>query len=259
MREAGPPTKRSLSIPAARYDIVAAGSSEEWGRMSKSKSKGAGKTILVIDVGGNNVKVGLGGQKEPIKVPSGPTMTAAQMVAGVKKATTGWKYDAVTIGFPGPVKNNQPAREPANLSTGWVKLDYAKAFGKPVRVVNDAALQALGGYTTGRMLFLGLGTGLGSTLVSDHSVVPLELAHLPYRKGGTYEDYVGERGLKRLGAKKWTKHVAAVVALLRDALQVDHVVLGGGQTKKLKELPPNVQLGTGDAAIVGGVRFWERS
>ena len=224
-----------------------------------SKPAFAPNSILVIDVGGNNVKVGLGGQKEPLKVPSGPTMTAAQMVAGVKKATVGWKYDAVTIGFPGPVKNNQPAREPANLAGGWTKLDYAKAFGKPVRIVNDAALQALGSHVGGRMLFLGLGTGLGSTLVSDHSVVPLELAHLPYRKGGTYEDYVGERGLKRLGAKKWTAHVAKVVALLRDALQVDHVVLGGGQTKKLKVVPPDVKLGLGNAALVGGVRFWSRS
>lgn len=228
--------------------------------MSNKQSKVASpKTILVIDVGGNNVKVGLGGQKEPLKVPSGPKMTATQMVADVKKATAGWKYDAITIGFPGPVKNNQPAREPANLAKGWVKLDYAKAFGKPVRIVNDAALQALGSYTGGRMLFLGLGTGLGSTLVSDSAVMPLELAHLPYRKGGTYEDYVGERGLKRLGAKKWTKHVATVVALLRDALQADHVVLGGGQTKKLKGLPPNVKVGAGDAAIVGGVRFWQRA
>ena len=225
--------------------------------MNKSAAK-APTRILVIDVGGNNVKVGLGGQKEPLKIPSGPAMTGAQMIAAVKKATAAWKYDVVTIGFPGPVKANQPAREPVNLGKGWVKLDYAKAFGKPVKVVNDAALQALGSYKGGRMLFLGLGTGLGSTLVSEHSVVPLELAHLPYRKGRSYEDYVGERGLRRLGAKKWTAHVAKVVALLRDALQVDHVVLGGGQTKKLKKNPPDVTLGAGDAAMVGGARFWTR-
>lgn len=226
--------------------------------MSKATNAKAPRTVLVIDVGGNNVKVGLGGQKEPLKIPSGPTMTGAQMIAAVKKATAAWKYDVVTIGFPGPVKANQPAREPVNLAKGWVKLDYAKAFGKPVKVVNDAALQALGSYKGGRMLFLGLGTGLGSTLVSEHSVVPLELAHLPYRKGRSYEDYVGERGLRRLGAKKWTSHVEKVVALLRDALQVDHVVLGGGQVKKLKKSPPDVTLGAGDAAIVGGVRFWLR-
>ncbi len=218
----------------------------------------APKSILVIDVGGNNVKVALGGQKEPVKLPSGPGMTAAKMVAEVKKATAGWTYDAVSIGFPGPVKNGQPAREPVNLGGGWVKMDYRKAFSRPIRIVNDAALQALGSHTTGRMLFLGLGTGLGSTLVSDGSLDPLELAHLPYRKHRTYEDYVGERGLKRLGVKRWTKHVGKVVALLRDALQVDRVVLGGGQTKKLEELPKDVTLGAGDAAIVGGVRLWTR-
>jgi polyphosphate glucokinase len=227
--------------------------------MSTRKKTSPGKaprSILVIDVGGNNVKVALGSHKEPLKVPSGPGMTAEQMIADVKKATKDWKYDAVSIGFPGPVRNGQPAREPANLSGGWVAMDYAKAFGRPIRIINDAALQALGSHAGGRMLFLGLGTGLGSTLVSDGSVDPLELAHLPYRKGGTYEDYVGERGYKRMGAKKWTAHVANVVALLRDALQVDHVVLGGGQTKKLKELPPDVKLGAGDAAIIGGVRLW---
>ncbi len=214
--------------------------------------------ILVIDVGGNNVKVALGDHPEPLKVPSGREMTAAQMVADVKKATKGWAYDAVSIGFPGPVKGGLPAREPVNLAGGWVELDYEKAFARPIRIVNDAALQALGSHEGGRMLFLGLGTGLGTTLVSDESLHPLELAHLPYRKGGSYEDYVGERGLERLGPKKWTEHVARVVVLLRDALQVDDVVLGGGQTKKLKELPPDVRVGAADAAIVGGVRLWKR-
>jgi polyphosphate glucokinase len=221
-----------------------------------SKKEKGDKSILVIDVGGNNVKVALGKDAEPVKVPSGREMTAAQIVAGVKAAAKGWHYDAISIGFPGPVRDGQPAREPVNLAGGWVKMDYAKAFGRPVRIINDAALQALGSHEKGRMLFLGLGTGLGSTLVSDGSVDPLELAHLPYRKGGTYEDYVGERGLKRLGAKKWTAHVAKVVQLLRDAMQVDSVVLGGGQTKKLKELPPDVRIGAGNAAIVGGVRLW---
>ncbi len=215
-------------------------------------------STLVIDVGGNNVKVALGDHEAPVKVPSGREMTAEQMVAGVKEASKGWRYDRVSLGFPGPVKQGQPAREPANLSTGWVAMDCARAFGKPVRIVNDAALQAIRMHEDGRMLFLGLGTGLGSAMVDDHSLDPLELAHLPYRKGKTFEDYVGERGLKRLGKKKWTKHVAEVVALLRDAMQADYVMLGGGQTKRLAELPPDVRVGRDDAAIVGGVRLWSR-
>ncbi len=230
--------------------------------MSKAKaSKPAApdpKAILVIDVGGNNVKVALGHHDQPVKVPSGRDMTAQQMIDDVVQATRDWKYEAVSIGFPGSVKAGRPAREPANLADGWVTTDFAAAFGRPVRIVNDAALQALGAHEGGRMLFLGLGTGLGSTLVSDLEFDPLELAHLPYRKGGSFEDYVGERGLLRLGKKKWTRHVFRVVALLRDALQADYVVLGGGQTKKLKTVPPGVRLGAGNAAIVGGVRLWTR-
>jgi polyphosphate glucokinase len=212
----------------------------------------------VIDVGGNNVKVALGDHRAPVKVPSGREMTAEKMVADVREATKRWAYDRVSLGFPGPVKNGRPAREPVNLAAGWVAMDYEKAFGRPVRIVNDAALQALGNHGGGRMLFLGLGTGLGATLVGDAFLHPLEIAHLPYRKDRTYEDYVGERGLVRLGKKRWTAHVATVVALFRDALQVDDVVLGGGQTKKLLELPPDVRVGASDAAIVGGVRLWER-
>jgi polyphosphate glucokinase len=214
------------------------------------------KRILVIDVGGNNVKVALGHHEQPIKVPSGRAMTAEQMVADVKAATSGWEYEVVSLGFPGSVKQGRPVREPANLATGWVDMDYERAFGRPVRIVNDAALQAVGNHEGGRMLFLGLGTGLGSTLVSDLEYDPLELAHLPYRKGRTYEDYVGERGYRRLGLKKWTHHVFAVVALLGDALQANYVVLGGGQTKRLKEVPPGVRLGAENAATVGGVRLW---
>lgn len=216
------------------------------------------QSTLVIDVGGNNVKVALGDHTEPVKVPSGPKMSAEQMVAGVKEVAEGWTYDRVSIGFPGPVKHGQPVREPANLGHGWVGMDYAKAFGRPVRIVNDAALQAIGMHEGGRMLFLGLGTGLGSAMVDDVSLDPLELAHLPYRHGKSFEDYVGSRGMDRLGKKKWTKHVAKVVALLRDAMQADYVMLGGGQTKKLKELPPDVRVGRSDAAIVGGVRLWSR-
>lgn len=227
--------------------------------MATKKSKAAAtSSILVIDVGGNNVKVALGHHTEPVKVPSGKDMTAAQMVAGVKAATKGWAYDRVSLGFPGPVKDGKPAREPVNLSTGWVKLDYEKAFGVPVRVINDAALQALGNHEKGLMLFLGLGTGLGNTLVGETFVQAMELGHLPYRKDKTYEDYVGERGYERLGKKKWAEHVFQVVALLRDALQADDVVLGGGQTKRLDELPPNTRRGRDDAAIVGGVEVWKR-
>jgi polyphosphate glucokinase len=215
--------------------------------------------ILVIDVGGTNVKVAMGGQRKPLRIDSGPELTAARMAAEVKKATAGWKYDAVSIGYPGPVVNGRPALEPRNLGGGWVRFDYARAFGKPVRIVNDAVLQALGSYQGGRMLFLGLGTGLGSALVADGLVDPLELAHLPYRKGRTYEDYVGARGLKRMGRKRWESHVGKVIALLKQGLQADYVMLGGGQTKKLKRLPPGTRLGSNTRAFVGGARLWEAS
>lgn len=215
------------------------------------------KRILVIDVGGTNVKIAMGGSKELLKIPSGKTMTAAQMAAEVKKAASAWKYDAVSIGYPGPVKDGVPAKEPANLGAGWVKFDYDEAFGCPVKIINDAALQALGGYKGGRMLFLGLGTGLGSALIVDGAIAPLELAHMPYRKGGTYEDFVGERGLKKLGKKKWARHVTAVIEILRHGLQADHVVLGGGQTKKLEKAPDGVTIGTNENAVIGGVRLWD--
>jgi predicted NBD/HSP70 family sugar kinase len=216
--------------------------------------------VLVIDVGGNNVKISLSGRKgEPIKVPSGPDMTAAMMAAAVKKVVQaqGFKYDAVSIGYPGPVVNGRPAEEPANLGRGWRGFDYKKAFGKPVRVVNDAAMQALGSYQGGRMLFLGLGTGLGSAFVIKGVLAPMELAHLPYKTGKTYEDFVGARGLKRLGKKAWTEHVHAVVALLKHGLQCDYVVLGGGQTRKLKSLPRGVRVGDNLNAALGGMRVWE--
>ena len=216
--------------------------------------------VLVIDVGGNNVKVSLSGKKgDPIKIPSGPDMTAAKMAAEVKKAAQGFKYNVVSIGFPGPVVNGRPADEPANLGQGWRGFDYRKAFGKPVRVVNDAAMQALGSYQGGRMLFLGLGTGLGSALVIEGVLAPMELAHLPYKTGRTYEDFVGARGLKRLGKKQWTEHVHAVVALLKRGLQCDYVVLGGGQTRKLKSLPRGVRVGGNENAVLGGIRLWEES
>ena len=214
--------------------------------------------ILVVDVGGNNIKVLVSGQKAPHKVPSGPTLSAARMAAAVQRAVAGVRYDAVSIGFPGPVKDGLPAEEPVNLGRGWVRFDYARAFGKPVRVINDAAMQALGSYRGGRMLFLGLGTGLGSALVVEGFVQPLELAHLPYRSGKTYEDFLGKRGLDRAGKKRWRQLVHEIVPQLHHAFQVDEVVLGGGNVKQLKALPPATRLGSNANAFTGGFRLWER-
>lgn len=215
------------------------------------------KRIMVIDVGGTNVKVCMAGRRTPLKIPSGKSMTAARMAAEVLNATDGWKYDVVSIGYPGVVKHGRPAHEPHNLGGGWMRFDYQKAFGAPVRIINDASMQALGAYAGGRMLFLGLGTGLGSALVGEGVVMPLELAHMPYRSGRTYEDYVGVRGLVRLGRRKWTHHVHAVVAILQAGMQADDVVLGGGQTKKLKTIPPGVRISTNESAIRGGSRLWD--
>jgi polyphosphate glucokinase len=225
--------------------------------MSHPKSKP--KTILVIDVGGTHIKFHARGTGNPVKIISGPAMTAAQMVAGVRQATAGWKYSAVSIGYPGPVKNNRPIQEPHNLGSGWVKFNFQKGFGCPVRIINDAAMQALGGHTGGRMLFLGLGTGLGSALVVDHTVLPLEIAHLPYKKNRSYEEYIGIAGLKRLGKKKWRQHVARIVTLLKNALLVDYVVLGGGNARLIDKFPPGVRLGKNTNAIRGGYRLWEES
>src|ERR1700689_4322252 len=215
------------------------------------------KNVLVIDVGGTHVKVGESDQKDIVKIESGPTMTPMVMVAAVKKATAGWKYDAVAIGYPGPVLHGRPVAEPHNLGVGWVGFDFRKAFGKPVKLVNDAAMQALGSYEGGRMLFLGLGTGLGTALIVDGDLEPMELAHLPYKKGRTYEDYVGLRGLERLGKPKWREHVHIVIDQLRRALEADYVVLGGGNSKLLRELPDGVKLGENSNAFLGGFRLWQ--
>ena len=216
--------------------------------------------ILVIDVGGTHIKVTATGRRTRVKIPSGPKMSARQMVAGVCAATAGWKYDAVSIGYPGPVLHDQPVREPFNLGGGWVGFDFKKAFGRPVKIINDAAMQALGSYEGGQMLFLGFGTGLGSALVSHHgSVIPLELAHLPYKNGLTYEDYVGLAGLKRLGKKKWRKHVEIVVAQLKAALQAGYVVIGGGNARLIHKLPPDSRLGDNANAFRGGFRLWKKS
>lgn len=211
--------------------------------------------VLVIDVGGTNIKILASGQTEPRRLPSGPAMTATAMAEGVKKLAEGWDYDVVSIGYPGVVANDQPVTEPANLAPGWVHFDYAGAFDRPVKIVNDAAMQALGGYHKDKMLFLGLGTGLGSTLIVHGTVVPMELAHLPYRKG-TFEDYVGERALERDGKRKWRKSVFDVVARLRAALVPDDVLIGGGNVKKLAELPPGCRAGDNANAFVGGYRLW---
>jgi polyphosphate glucokinase len=213
--------------------------------------------VLVIDVGGTHIKLLATGRKTRVEIPSGLAMTAAKMVRDVRKATTGWDYSAVSIGYPGPVVHNQPICEPHNLGRGWLGFDFRKAFGRPVRLINDAAMQALGSYEGGRMLFLGLGTGLGSAMIVDGILEPMELAHLPYKKGRTYEDYVGLRGLKRFGKKKWSRHVADVVEQLKAALEADYVVLGGGNAKLLKKLPPGARLGDNNNAFRGGFRLWQ--
>jgi len=233
--------------------------------MTASRAKNDGKRsrrptkVLVVDVGGTNVKILVTGKREPRKAPSGPGMTVSGMVATVQQLAADWSYDVISMGYPGAVLDGRPAAEPKNLSDGWVRFDFANAFGCPVKVINDAAMQALGGYDGGRMLFLGLGTGLGSALITDGVLVPMELAHLRYKKGRTYEDYVGLRGLKRYGKKTWRRYVADVVAALRDALQADYVVLGGGNAKMLKYLPERVRLGDNTHAFLGGFRLWEEA
>lgn len=215
------------------------------------------RKVLVIDVGGTHIKVLATGQKESRKVESGPTMTPTMMVQQVKQLVKDLSYDVVSIGYPGPAVRGHPVHNPANLGIGWVGFDFHKAFGKPVRLVNDAAMQALGSYQGGSMLFLGLGTGLGSALMVDGILEPMELAHLPYKKGRTYEDYVGLRGLQRLGKKKWRRCVTEVVEIFRHALEADYVVLGGGNAKFMKELPKDTRLGANENAFVGGFRLWE--
>ncbi len=216
-------------------------------------------SILVIDVGGTNVKLKLSDRDEVRKFPSGPELTAAAMVEGVKEATSDWQYERISIGYPGPVVRQKILLEPVNLGRGWVDFDFSAAFGKPVRVTNDAAMQALGSYDGGRMLFLGLGTGLGTTLIVDGVVAPMEIGHLPYKKGRSFEEYVGNAGRKRLGNRKWRATVADVVARLRHAFIADYVVLGGGNAKKLDELPPDCRAGENSRAFIGGARLWEKA
>jgi polyphosphate glucokinase len=212
--------------------------------------------VLVIDIGGTHVKILATGESAAREFESLPRMTPEQMVAGVKTLAEGWGYDAVSVGYPGAVVHNRPVAEPFNLGQGWVDFDFETAFGRPVKVINDAAMQALGGYHGGKMLFLGLGTGLGSAMIAEGVVLPMELGHLPYRKA-TYEDYVGRRGLERLGKKRWRRHVGEVIELLRAALLPGEIVLGGGNAEKVRDLPASCRRGDNANAFVGGFRLWE--
>ncbi|NYF77757.1 ROK family protein [Granulicella arctica] len=214
--------------------------------------------VLVIDIGGTNIKVASTDTRVPIKIPSGPTLTAKQMVDDVLAATKGWHYDCISIGYPGPVNHEAPKAEPHNLGGGWIDFDYEKALGKPYRFINDAAMQALGGYKGGRMLFLGTGTGLGAAMIFDGIVIPLELAHLPYKKGRTYEEYIGLAGLELRGKKRWRKSVLDIAERLRLAMVCDYVLLGGGNAKLMKELPEGIMLGANSNAIEGGLKVWKK-
>jgi polyphosphate glucokinase len=217
------------------------------------------RRVLVIDVGGSHVKTRVSGHRDMRQMESGPTLTPRQMVSRVLRLIGDLKFDAVSIGYPGVVVHGKIVSEPYNLGKGWVGFDFRKAFGRPTLLMNDAAMQAIGSYEGGRMLFLGLGTGLGSALIVDGTVAPMELAHLPYKRGRSYEDYVGDRGRRRLGPKKWRRVVTEVVEQLSKALETDYVVIGGGNARKLKKLPPNSRLGNNDFAFLGGFRAWRPS
>jgi len=222
-------------------------------------SNGRWLRILVIDIGGAHVKLGLSMPRLRRAFGSGSKMTATQMVAKIKELTSGWTYQVISIGYPGPVAGNRPITEPHNLGSGWAGFDFAKVFRRPVKVVNDAVMQALGSYHGGRMLFLGLGTGLGTAMIIDGVIEPMELAHLRYKKGKTFEDYLGSRGLRRSGLKKWRKDVNDVVKILSTALEPDYVVLGGGNARKVEKLPQRTELGNNNKAFVGGIRLWDKS
>jgi predicted NBD/HSP70 family sugar kinase len=212
--------------------------------------------ILAVDIGGTHVKVLLYGESDERRSPSGSKMTPARMVKKVRALARDWRFDVVAMGYPGVVLHDRPFAEPHNLGTGWVGFDFRKAFGKPVRVINDAAMQAIGSYAGGRMLFLGLGTGLGTALIIDHVVEASELAHLPYKKGRTFEEYLGKRGLERLGRKRWERAVYDVTEKLRSAFEVEYVVLGGGNARLLRKLPPGARLGDNANAFKGAFRLW---
>ncbi len=217
------------------------------------------KKVLVVDVGGTHIKILATGHKTERKTPSGPKMTAQAMCSWVKSAAKDWQYDVASIGYPGPVVHGRPVHEPHNLGTGWVGFDFRKGLGCPVKLINDAAMQAIGSYEGGRMLFLGLGTGLGSAMIVDGIVEPMEIAHLPYKAGKTYEDYLGLKGLERMGKQKWRRYVTRIVKDLTAALDPEYIVLGGGNAVRVKILPPNTRLGANEKAFVGGFRMWAGS
>ena len=221
-----------------------------------NRSRRPSPRVLVVDVGGSHVKMLATGQREARRFPSGPKLTAAKMVAKVRRAAGDWQYDVVTIGYPGALLHGRIAAEPYNLGKGWVAFDFEARFDCPVKLINDAAMQALGGYRGGRMLFVGLGTGLGTAFIVDGIVEPMELGHLPYRKA-TYEDYLGERGLERLGKTKWARHVFAVIEYLRAAMEPDEILIGGGNATKLEDLPPGCRRGSNADAFAGGFRLWK--
>lgn len=214
------------------------------------------KKILIVDIGGTHVKLMIS-RTEKRKFDSGDRLSAKRLVAGVKQATEGWEYEAISIGFPAPVKNGQIVKDPKHLAKGWAGFDFQKSLGAPVRIINDAAMQALGSYHGGRMLFLGLGTGLGSTLMWDKNVLPLELGDLPYGEGGTIEDHLGKRGLDQLGRKTWQREAVAAMTQLKIAFIADYAVIGGGNAKLLGDLPEGFELGHNRNAYLGGCRLWE--
>ena len=227
--------------------------------MAKTSSKRTSRrTILAIDIGGTHVKVMTDRERVRREIESGPHLTAREMVRRVKALTRDWSYDVISIGYPGPVVHNRPMLEPHNLGHGWAGFNFRKAFGCPTKVVNDALMQAIGSYQGGRMLFLGLGTGLGSAMIVDGLAEPMELGHLPYRKGKTFEDYVGAAGLARRGKKKWRKSVDDVIARLFAALEPDYIVLGGGNAGLVDNLPRKVRLGDNANAFEGGFRMWKQ-
>lgn len=213
--------------------------------------------VLVIDVGGSHVKMAATNASQPRRFDSGPEMTPEQLLEGVREQTRDWDYDVISLGFPGAVDAKGPRAEPGNLGSGWVGFDYEKAFGKPVRIINDAVMQALGGYDGGRMLFLGLGTGLGSALITEHVVIPLELGCLPYGNDETMAEHVGADGFERLGKATWIEAVGEITRLLREAMSADYILLGGGNARHVDPMPPDTRRGGNDDAFVGGFRLWE--
>lgn len=214
------------------------------------------KTILVVDAGGSNIKLMRSGSTERLKFVSGPNFTPRQMMASIRKHAADWEYDAVSLGLPVPIVHDKPVREPNNLGRGWIKFDYQGAFAKPVKIINDAAMQALGSYEGGRMLFIGLGTGLGSAMVLDHVVISLELGELCYSPRHSFEDMLGREGRKRLGQKRWEEALDRIVGILRMAFVIDYIVIGGGNARRVEHLPAGTRLGDNRNAFLGGLRLW---